>query len=70
MLRLHRKSGRGLEPYFRDRQPLPVGSIKLDADPLALAHLAPGSAAGLRGGLDRDGKPVEREFGHLLPEPH
>ena len=51
-----------LEPYFRDRLPWPIASIKLDAGPVALAHLAPGLAAEARvtlvNRLDRGGEAV------------
>ncbi len=29
-----------IEPYFRERAPWPIGSIKLDSGPLVVAHLA------------------------------
>ena len=51
------------EPYFQSRRPVPLGSVKLDAGPVAIAFVAggcgePGSRVRLLNRLDRAGEAV------------
>jgi NAD(P)-dependent dehydrogenase (short-subunit alcohol dehydrogenase family)/uncharacterized OB-fold protein len=66
------------DPYFRERMPWRVGTVKLDAGPVLVAHLhgdaAEGDRVRLELKLDKSGAPVvlalpQKDTAHLLDDP-